>query len=150
GRSLKWKNSKLYSIRCRRTRCAASWSTASLWPRGDGHLDLASRRFLPEECARRMAGRSDGRALGRLAVHQISVGGGAGARLRQWHSAAQGCGGICGRTRLLCGDVRDDELSGTPLLREARIRRFAALEDYPPGHTKYYLRKQLAARPTSR
>ena len=27
---------------------------------------------------------------------------------------------------------------------------FAALEDYPPGHTKYYLRKQLAARPTSR
>jgi ribosomal protein S18 acetylase RimI-like enzyme len=24
---------------------------------------------------------------------------------------------------------------------------FAALEDYPPGHTKYYLRKQLTAKP---
>jgi len=26
---------------------------------------------------------------------------------------------------------------------------FAALEDYPPGHTKFYLRKRLAAKPTS-
>ena len=27
---------------------------------------------------------------------------------------------------------------------------FAQLEDYPPGHTKFYLRKQLAAKSTSR
>ena len=35
-----------------------------------------------------------------------------------------------------------------PFYEKLGYEVFAALEDYPPGHTKYYLRKQLAAKPT--
>ena len=35
-----------------------------------------------------------------------------------------------------------------PFYEKLGYRVFAALEDYPPGHTKYYLRKQLAPTPT--
>jgi GNAT superfamily N-acetyltransferase len=35
-----------------------------------------------------------------------------------------------------------------PFYEKLGYQVFAALEDYPPGHTKYYLRKQLAAKPT--
>jgi GNAT superfamily N-acetyltransferase len=37
-----------------------------------------------------------------------------------------------------------------PFYEKCGYEVFAALEDYPPGHTKYYLRKQLAAKPTTR
>jgi len=36
-----------------------------------------------------------------------------------------------------------------PFYEKLGYEVFAALEDYPPGHTKYYLRKQFAAKPTS-
>jgi len=36
-----------------------------------------------------------------------------------------------------------------PFYEKLGYEVFAALEDYPPGHTKFYLRKQLAAKPTS-
>jgi len=32
-----------------------------------------------------------------------------------------------------------------PFYEKLGYEVFAALEDYPPGHTKFYLRKQLAA-----
>ena len=35
-----------------------------------------------------------------------------------------------------------------PFYEKLGYEVFAALEDYPPGHTKYYLRKQFAAKPT--
>ena len=35
-----------------------------------------------------------------------------------------------------------------PFYEKLGYEVFAALEDYPPGHTKYYLSKQLAAKPT--
>ena len=35
-----------------------------------------------------------------------------------------------------------------PFYEKLGYEVFAALEDYPPGHTKYYLRKQLAPKPT--
>jgi GNAT superfamily N-acetyltransferase len=35
-----------------------------------------------------------------------------------------------------------------PFYEKLGYEVFAALEDYPPGHTKYYLRKQLAVKPT--
>jgi GNAT superfamily N-acetyltransferase len=37
-----------------------------------------------------------------------------------------------------------------PFYEKLGYEVFAALEDYPPGHTKYYLRKQLAPKPTPR
>jgi GNAT superfamily N-acetyltransferase len=37
-----------------------------------------------------------------------------------------------------------------PFYEKCGYEVFAALEDYPPGHTKYYLRKQLAPNPSSR
>jgi GNAT superfamily N-acetyltransferase len=37
-----------------------------------------------------------------------------------------------------------------PFYEKCGYEVFAALEDYPPGHTKFYLRKQLAAKPTLR
>ena len=36
-----------------------------------------------------------------------------------------------------------------PFYEKLGYEVFAALEDYPPGHTKYYLRKQLGAKLTS-
>lgn len=35
-----------------------------------------------------------------------------------------------------------------PFYEKLGYEVFATLEDYPPGHTKYYLRKQLAPKPT--
>ena len=35
-----------------------------------------------------------------------------------------------------------------PFYEKLGYEVFAALEDYPPGHTKFYLRKQLAEKPT--
>jgi GNAT superfamily N-acetyltransferase len=35
-----------------------------------------------------------------------------------------------------------------PFYEKLGYEVFAVLEDYPPGHTKFYLRKQLAAKPT--
>ena len=37
-----------------------------------------------------------------------------------------------------------------PFYEKLGYEVFASLEDYPPGHTKFYLRKQLAEKPTSR
>jgi GNAT superfamily N-acetyltransferase len=37
-----------------------------------------------------------------------------------------------------------------PFYEKLGYEVFAALEDYPPGHTKFYLRKQLTEKPTSR
>ena len=37
-----------------------------------------------------------------------------------------------------------------PFYEKCGYEVFAALEDYPPGHTKFYLRKQLTVKPTSR
>jgi hypothetical protein len=34
-----------------------------------------------------------------------------------------------------------------PFYEKLEYQAFAALEDYPPGHTKFYVRKQLAAKP---
>jgi len=36
-----------------------------------------------------------------------------------------------------------------PFYEKLGYQVFAALEDYPPGHTKFYLRKQFVAEPTS-
>jgi len=36
-----------------------------------------------------------------------------------------------------------------PFYEKLGYQVFAALEDYPPGHTKFYLRKQFPAKPTS-
>ena len=35
-----------------------------------------------------------------------------------------------------------------PFYEKLGYEVFAALEDYPPGHTKYYLRKRLATKPS--
>jgi GNAT superfamily N-acetyltransferase len=37
-----------------------------------------------------------------------------------------------------------------PFYEKLGYEVFASLEDYPPGHTKFYLRKQLSEKPTSR
>jgi GNAT superfamily N-acetyltransferase len=37
-----------------------------------------------------------------------------------------------------------------PFYEKCGYEVFAALEDYPPGHTKFYLRKQLAPNPSPR
>ncbi|MGC2198770.1 MAG: GNAT family N-acetyltransferase [Stellaceae bacterium] len=36
-----------------------------------------------------------------------------------------------------------------PFYEKLGYEVFAALEDYPPGHSKFYLRKQLSEKPTS-
>jgi GNAT superfamily N-acetyltransferase len=70
-------------------------------------------------------------------------------------SSARGCGN---GTRLLksaeeyavergcfASTLETTSYQARPFYEKLGYQVFAALEDYPPGHTKFYLRKQLAA-----
>jgi GNAT superfamily N-acetyltransferase len=72
-------------------------------------------------------------------------------------SAARGCGN---GTRLLqaaeeyavergcfAATLETTSFQARPFYEKLGYEVFAALDDYPPGHTKYYLRKQLVVTP---
>jgi GNAT superfamily N-acetyltransferase len=72
-------------------------------------------------------------------------------------SSARGCGN---GTRLLqaaeeyavergcfAATLETTSFQARPFYEKLGYEVFAALEDYPPGHTKYYLRKQLVVTP---
>jgi GNAT superfamily N-acetyltransferase len=47
----------------------------------------------------------------------------------------------------LAATLETHSYEARPFYEKLGYEVFAALEDYPPGHTKFYLRKQLAAKP---
>ena len=49
------------------------------------------------------------------------------------------------RARLRARAPRHVQLPGAPVLRAPRLPLFATLADYPPGHSRYFLRKDLRA-----
>jgi GNAT superfamily N-acetyltransferase len=67
---------------------------------------------------------------------------GAGTRLLQAaerYAIERGC---------LAASLETHSYEARPFYEKLGYEVFAALEDYPPGHTKFYLRKQLVAKPT--
>ncbi len=49
----------------------------------------------------------------------------------------------------LAATLETHSYEARPFYEKLGYQVFAALEDYPPGHTKFYLRKQFPAKPTS-
>src|SRR6266404_1919435 len=93
--------------------------------RRDRPLGLAPGRLLPEEPARRMAGRAARQSLGRLAACENSL----GAR-----------GGVA-------ATLETHSFQARPFYEKYGYQVFATLDDWPPGHSKFFLRKQLAETP---
>ena len=60
-------------------------------------------------------------------------------RAAEEYAAERGC---------LAATLETASFEARPFYEKLGYEVFASLEDYPPGHTKYYLRKQLAAKPT--
>jgi GNAT superfamily N-acetyltransferase len=49
----------------------------------------------------------------------------------------------------IAATLETQSFEARPFYEKLGYRVFATLEDCPPGHAKFYLRKQLAAKPTS-
>ena len=50
----------------------------------------------------------------------------------------------------LAATLETHSYEARPFYEKLGYEVFATLEDYPPGHAKFYLRKQLTVKPTSR
>lgn len=79
-----------------------------------------------------------------LWVAEVARRRGNGTRLLQAaesYAVARGC---------IAATLETHSFEARPFYEKCGYEVFGTLEDYPPGHTKFFLRKQLAANPSSR